>query len=654
MLQNAVISIEDRKFYEHHGVDSSGTTRALFKNVDAGGVAQGGSTITQQLVKNTFSVGRKRDLTTKAREAILAIELEKQLTKSQILEDYLNLVYFGNGAYGVQAAVERYFPGTTLATPRPGPGRAARRAHPVARGAEPDQASRRRGPPAQRSARRDGGQRKVSPAAAKAAEVGAAAHHGELPALAPARLLHGRGPNVLLNDDPNVAGDPAEVLGADPTGARRGRLPRRAEDLHVVRPDAAVHGDLGDEQPTVAAEPGRSPHRWSSSTTPTAACARSRTAARSRRCSSTRPPRARDARPVRRSRCSRSRPRCRTVTRRTTRSRPRRCTGGSTRARANDDVLPPRRRATTAAATRSRSRRAIARSDNCAFVRTELSLGPGNFGADGVKTVDRRPRSRWASTPRTSTPTVVSTTLGTKVCTRSRWRRPTRCSRTTASSSGRRSSPRSSTATARRSTRRRPSRLQVLDPNVARTETQDALRPVPQRNRELARSAASPGPRRARPAPPTQLRTPGSSVTPRSTPPRCGWATRTARSRCAMSAASGPVFGAALPGQDLAARSWRPRPPRCRWSISPNPTARVRPPALHHRARAQVRPTGRPSTSASRPRPCRRAGRVHDGPTPTTVTKDDQPRPADRQPTRHHPPPTRSTTPTPTDGRTLT
>ncbi len=77
-------------------------------------ISQGGSTITQQLVKNTFSVGRKRDLTTKAREAVLAINLEKQLTKSQILVDYLNLVYFGNGAYGVQAAAERYFPLTPL------------------------------------------------------------------------------------------------------------------------------------------------------------------------------------------------------------------------------------------------------------------------------------------------------------------------------------------------------------------------------------------------------------------------------------------------------------------------------------------------------------------------------------------------------------
>jgi penicillin-binding protein 1A len=109
VLINAVLSIEDRRFYEHHGVDWGGTMRALFKNVDAGGVTQGGSTITQQLVKNTLSTNRKRDLKTKAREAILAIRLEHELSKNQILEDYLNLIYFGNRAYGVQAAAERYF-----------------------------------------------------------------------------------------------------------------------------------------------------------------------------------------------------------------------------------------------------------------------------------------------------------------------------------------------------------------------------------------------------------------------------------------------------------------------------------------------------------------------------------------------------------------
>jgi penicillin-binding protein 1A len=114
VLIDAVISTEDRKFYEHHGVDIAGTIRAAFKNVDAGGISQGGSTITQQLVKNTLTVNMKRDVKTKVREAIMAMRLEKELTKNQILDDYMNLVYFGNGAYGVQAAAERYFPFTPL------------------------------------------------------------------------------------------------------------------------------------------------------------------------------------------------------------------------------------------------------------------------------------------------------------------------------------------------------------------------------------------------------------------------------------------------------------------------------------------------------------------------------------------------------------
>ncbi len=108
-LQDAVIAIEDRRFYEHNGVDVQGSVRALFKNIDTGGVQQGGSTITQQLVKNTLSEKRRRDIKTKAREGILAMMLENELTKKQILEQYLNVVYFGNGAYGVQAASERYF-----------------------------------------------------------------------------------------------------------------------------------------------------------------------------------------------------------------------------------------------------------------------------------------------------------------------------------------------------------------------------------------------------------------------------------------------------------------------------------------------------------------------------------------------------------------
>ena len=106
---DAVLAIEDRRFYTHDGVDYEGTTRALFQNLNSGEIQQGGSTITQQLVKNTMGDPKKRDLKTKVREAVLALRLEHEMTKNQILEKYLNTIYFGNGAYGIQAAVERYF-----------------------------------------------------------------------------------------------------------------------------------------------------------------------------------------------------------------------------------------------------------------------------------------------------------------------------------------------------------------------------------------------------------------------------------------------------------------------------------------------------------------------------------------------------------------
>jgi len=108
-LTQAVIAIEDRRFYQHNGVDWAGTFRALFRNVNAGTVEQGASTITEQLVKNTLTKGLKRDLKTKIREAGLAMRLEHELTKDQILEDYLNLVPFGNNAFGIEVAAERYF-----------------------------------------------------------------------------------------------------------------------------------------------------------------------------------------------------------------------------------------------------------------------------------------------------------------------------------------------------------------------------------------------------------------------------------------------------------------------------------------------------------------------------------------------------------------
>lgn len=104
----AVLSVEDDRFYEHNGVNVAAIIRAGVTNVSAGGIEQGGSTITQQLVKLSV-VGSEQNLERKLPEAAIAMRLEETMTKDEILERYLNAVYFGGGAYGVQAASELYF-----------------------------------------------------------------------------------------------------------------------------------------------------------------------------------------------------------------------------------------------------------------------------------------------------------------------------------------------------------------------------------------------------------------------------------------------------------------------------------------------------------------------------------------------------------------
>ena len=107
-LRDAVVAIEDERFWEHRGVDPRSVVRALVANASEGEVVEGGSTITQQYVKNEL-VGPDRTLRRKLREAALAYEMERRYTKDRILELYLNTIYFGNGAYGVQAAAQTYF-----------------------------------------------------------------------------------------------------------------------------------------------------------------------------------------------------------------------------------------------------------------------------------------------------------------------------------------------------------------------------------------------------------------------------------------------------------------------------------------------------------------------------------------------------------------
>jgi penicillin-binding protein 1A len=108
-LTNALITAEDRNFYEHHGINISSIARALLANLHAGHNVQGGSTLTQQLVKNLYFIKEKRTFWTKIKEAVLSIELECKYSKQQILEAYLNYVYFGKGNYGVERAAQKYF-----------------------------------------------------------------------------------------------------------------------------------------------------------------------------------------------------------------------------------------------------------------------------------------------------------------------------------------------------------------------------------------------------------------------------------------------------------------------------------------------------------------------------------------------------------------
>jgi penicillin-binding protein 1A len=107
-MQNALIAIEDHKFYEHDGISPTSILRAILANVSEGEVAQGGSTLTQQFVKNTF-LTHEQTMERKIEEAILSVVLEDKYSKDEILEMYLNTTYFGAGATGIHQASKAYF-----------------------------------------------------------------------------------------------------------------------------------------------------------------------------------------------------------------------------------------------------------------------------------------------------------------------------------------------------------------------------------------------------------------------------------------------------------------------------------------------------------------------------------------------------------------
>src|SRR5207248_5933200 len=107
-MQNAAVAIEDERFWHHTGVDIRAMVRAAWADANNGKIVEGGSTITEQYVKNVLA-DRERTVHRKLREAALAYQLEHKIGKAKILEGYLNTINFGDGAYGVQAAAETYF-----------------------------------------------------------------------------------------------------------------------------------------------------------------------------------------------------------------------------------------------------------------------------------------------------------------------------------------------------------------------------------------------------------------------------------------------------------------------------------------------------------------------------------------------------------------
>jgi membrane peptidoglycan carboxypeptidase len=107
-VRNAVVAIEDDRFYQHHGVDFRGIMRAAVANLRSGEISQGGSTLSQQLIKNLIT-GNSRTIDRKLREAMYAVELERRMSKDEILERYLNQAYFGEGVYGIATAAKHYF-----------------------------------------------------------------------------------------------------------------------------------------------------------------------------------------------------------------------------------------------------------------------------------------------------------------------------------------------------------------------------------------------------------------------------------------------------------------------------------------------------------------------------------------------------------------
>jgi penicillin-binding protein 1A len=404
-LQEAVIAIEDRKFYQHNGVDLAGMFRAFTRDAGSGRLEQGASTITQQLVKNVWRQHQKRDFKEKAKEAWLAVQLETKLTKAQILEHYLNFVTFGNNAFGVEAASERYFdkPVGSLRLAESallaGLVQAPTALDPIT---HPAEAARRRGQVLDAMLKTH----KITAAQARAANQVPLPTHTSYPLPSQRSYYIDALISQLQHPDSKDPSNPANLLGRTPSEARRNlyrggyRIYTNYDPVMQFTADLAISGTIPSNQSQFTATLVSIDN--SNGAVRAVAFGRGYTASQF------------DPAVDGRGRQAGSSFKAITLA------------AALSSGYSPDDRVPAYsvhwqigpgdnyyNLSGDCHGGDPTLTQAIARSDNCAFVRTELSLGPGNYGADGARRVEAMAAQMGIDVSHFYDPPVVSTTLGT-------------------------------------------------------------------------------------------------------------------------------------------------------------------------------------------------------------------------------------------------
>ena len=407
-LQDAVIAIEDRKFYQHNGVDLAGMARAFTRDVNSGKLEQGASTITQQLVKNVWRRNEKRDFKEKLKEAWLAVQLESKLTKSEILEHYLNFVPFGNNAFGIEVAAERYFNkpvgALTLAESAllAGLVQAPSALDPIT---HPAEAARRRGEVLDAMVHTH----KITAAQERAANEVPLPTHTSYPQASQRSYYIDALLSALQHPNPKDPADPANVLGKTAAEAHirlyRGglRIYTNYDPVMQYTADLAISGTIPKNQDQftatlVSIDNSNGAVRalafgkgYSASQFDPAVDGKGRQAGSSFKAITLAAALSAGYSPDDR------------VDAFSLHWRLGPGSGSDSFYNLSGDCHGGDPTLT----------QAIAKSDNCAFVRTELSLGPGNYGTDGARRVQAMAAQMGIDTSHFGDPPVISTTLGT-------------------------------------------------------------------------------------------------------------------------------------------------------------------------------------------------------------------------------------------------